>query len=180
MTQATITQIVTLIGVILSFIVGTAGLWIGIKNSRKTIFINSVTASRIKYIQDLRNNIAEFCGLFYSYNLLKKNDTNLSNEKFKIIQSSDKLKYQIMLYLNPEDVEWDTKIITLIDEIRESIDQNPTEKIKKLITLTQYLLKIEWERAKLESKNGNILKKEKNRLDNKYFRLYQAQIKKNE
>jgi hypothetical protein len=178
MTEATTTQIVTLIGVILSFIVGAAGLWIGIKNSRKTIFINSVTTSRIKYIQDLRNNIAEFCGQFYRYNLLVKNDPKLSTEKLKILESSDKLKYLIMLYLNPEDTDWDKKIIQLIDDIRTSIDDNPIDKINDLITITQYLLKLEWEGAKKESQNGILSKKEKDKLYKKYLRLYEEHIQK--
>lgn len=101
--DTTTTQIVTLIGVVLSFIVGSAGLWIGIRNSKKVIFINSVTASRIKHIQDLRNNIAKFCGLYFRYNLLLKDDPNLSAEKLKILESSDKLKYLIRLYLDPEN-----------------------------------------------------------------------------
>jgi len=162
--NATSTQIITLIGVILSFIVGTAGLWIGIRNSKKTIFINSVTASRIKYIQDLRNNIAEFCGLFFRYGLLMKDDPRLSTEKLRILESSDKLKYLIMLYLNPEDTDWDKKIIRLIDDIRTAIDQHPTDKIDELINVTQYLLKLKWEEAKKESQKGILSEKEKNKL----------------
>jgi len=175
MTEAT-TQIVTLIGVILSFLVGTAGLLIGIKNSRKTIFINSVTTARIKYIQDFRNNIAEFCTQFYRYNLLVINDPNLSTEKLRILESSDKLKYLVRLYLNPEDTDWDMKIITLIDDIRDSIDKNPKDKIDELITITQYLLKLEWEGAKRESQKGILSKKEKNNLYQKYLRLYKTHI----
>jgi hypothetical protein len=178
MTETTTTQLVTLIGVILSFIVGAAGLWIGIRNSRKTIFINSVTTSRIKYIQDLRNNIAEFCGQFYRYNLLVKNDPDLSTEKLKILESCDKLKYLIRLYLNPEDTDWDKKIIQLIDDIRNSIDNNPTTKIDELITITQYLLKLEWEGAKRESQKGILSKDEKDKLYKKYLRLYHKHIEK--
>jgi hypothetical protein len=165
-------ETITLIGVAASFLVGLTGLWISIKNSRKTIYINSVTASRIKYIQDLRNSISEFCGLFYGYHLLSKNDPNLSTEKLKILESTDKLRYLIMLYLNPQDKEWDTKIIQLIDQIRETIDKNPKEKIHELIEITQYLLKLEWEGAKLESQNGKLSSKDKDELFKKYVGLY--------
>jgi len=172
------TQLLTLIGVILSFIVGSAGLWIGIRNSRKTIFINSITTSRIKYIQDLRNNVAEFCGLFYRYNLLGKDEPMLSTEKLKILESSDKLKYLIMLFLNPEDTEWDKKIIQLIDDIRDSIDQNPSAKINELVTIIQYLLKFEWEGVKLESQKGILSKDDKDKLYLKHLQLYKDHIKK--
>jgi len=168
-------QIVTLIGVILSFFVGTAGLLIGIKNSRKTIFINSVTNSRIKYIQDLRNSVAEFCGLFYRFKVIQSYD-ELLTERLRILESCDKLKYLVRLYLNPEDKEWDKKIIDLIDEVRQSADYSE-EKINNLIIITQYLLKIEWERAKLESRKGVLSKKVKNNLNKKYLCLYEENIK---
>lgn len=172
----TLTEIITLVGVFLSFLVGSAGLWIGIKNSRKTIFINSVTASRIKYLQDLRNSIAEFCGLFHRYHLLAKNGTNLTTEKYKVLESADKLKYLIKLYLNPQDTKWDSKIVKLIDEIRESLADNPKEKIDELILISQYLLKLEWEGAKLESRKGIVSKKKKDQLNNKYLSLYKKAV----
>jgi hypothetical protein len=51
------------------------------------------------------------------------------------------------MYLNPE-----VKIIGLIETIRNNIDKDQEQTIRKLITLTQYLLKLEWEGAKLECK----------------------------
>ena len=166
------TEIITLIGISLSTIVGSAALLIGIKNSKKTIYINSVTASRIRYMQDIRNSIAEFCGLFYRYNLLARDCKDLSTEKLKILESADRLKYLIQLYLNPEDKIWDTKIVNLIDSIRNELDNNPDEKIEELILISQYLLKLEWEGAKLESQKGRISDKKKQELNKKYADVY--------
>ena len=106
-----------------------------------------------------------------------KNSTTPSTEKMEILKKLDNLKYQIMLYLNPEDKLWDTKIISLIDSIRGDIENNPETKIKELIIITQYLLKIEWEGVKLESINGEISLKEKKKLNKKYFTLYQDNLK---
>ena len=170
-------DILTLLGILFSFIVGATGLIIGLRNSKKTIFINSITSSRLKYIQEIRNSIAEYCGLFYGYSILMKNSTTPSTEKMEILKKLDNLKYQIMLYLNPEDKLWDTKIISLIDSIRGDIENNPETKIKELIIITQYLLKIEWEGVKLESINGEISLKEKKKLNKKYFTLYQDNLK---
>lgn len=164
---------ITLMGMILSFVIGLSGLLIGIQNSRKTLFINSITASRIKYIQDLRNGIAEFCGLFYRYHLLVKGRPDLTTEKMEVLKSLDKLKYTIKLYLNPQDTYWDNKISGLIDQIREGIDRYPEEKIEELISVTQYLLKLEWEGAKLESRHGIISKKKKRTLYDEYVQLYE-------
>ncbi len=170
-------DILTLLGIGFSFIVGATGLIIGLRNSKKTIFINSVTTSRLKYIQDIRNSIAEYCGLFYGYSILVKNSKEPSKEKMEILKKLDNLKYQIMLYLNPEDQLWDRKMITLIDEIRVDIENNPETKINELIIITQYLLKLEWEGVKLESINGIISTKEKKRLNKKYYTLYLDSIK---
>jgi hypothetical protein len=171
-------DILTAVGIGLTFLASAGGLWIGIRNSKSSIFINSITTSRIKYIQELRNNISEFCGLFYSYHTLEKDKAGLSKEKLEILRSSDRLKYLIQLYLNPEDEYWDNKMIGLIDEIRSSIETNPTEKINELITITQYLLKLEWEGAKIESQKGILKKKEKDDLYRKYVGLYEQQMKK--
>ncbi|MBI1307085.1 MAG: hypothetical protein GC181_10825 [Bacteroidetes bacterium] len=94
----TTTEIVILVGIGLTFIVGVFNLIITFRNVRKTAFINSVTASRIKYIQDLRESISRFCALVYSYNngiykLEKEEVWALHNE-------ANTLKFLIRLYLN--------------------------------------------------------------------------------
>lgn len=177
--DATTTQLITLLGVILSFIVGSLGLWIAIRNSRKTNYINSVTASRIKYIQDIRNRISEFCGLVYSYNLTYSTSHSLAatpDKLFELQREFDKLKYLIKLHLNPEDIYWDEKIFKLIDEIIALTDKEPKEKIDDLIVITQFLLKLEWEGAKLESQKGILSVEEKEDLYNKHVKLYENHI----
>ena len=166
----------TTIGVILSFIVGAAGLWVGLKNSRKTNYINSVTASRIKYIQDLRNRISEFCGLVYSYNATSHSLAATPEKLFELQREFDKLKYLIKLHLNPEDTYWDDKILKLIDEIIALTDKDPKEKIDELITIMQFLLKLEWEGAKMESQKGILSKEEKDNNYKKHVQLYEIYI----
>jgi hypothetical protein len=168
---------ITLIGIFSSFIVGSLSLWVGIRNSRKTIFINSITTARIKYINDLRGNVSEFCGLFYRYKKLVDLKSDLSNEKLKVLESSDRLKYLITLQLNPEDDYWDNKIIRLIEEIICDIDKYPLNKINELIVITQYLLKLEWEGAKRESQKGILKGYQKRKLKIKYINLYENHIR---
>lgn len=179
----------TLLGVILTFIVGFAGLIIGIAglrigiiNSRKTNFINSVTASRVKYIQDIRNSISEFCGLVHSYMLTYSTSHSLAatpEKLFEIQKELDKLKYRIKLYLNPEDKYWDEKILALIDEIIIAVDKTPKKKIDALIAITQFLLKFEWEGAKRESKDGILSEEERGKLYREHVALYEKYITEN-
>jgi hypothetical protein len=182
----TTTETVTLIGIGLTFFVGAFNLVITIKNARKTAFINSVTASRIKYIQDLRNTISQFCEVVYrAYNYShNKESLNLPADKtleFEI--EADKLKYLIRLYLNPEDKYWDDKIIWLINDISKIHISSFKDigdfkqKVEELMIVTQYLLKLEWERAKIESKKGIVSDDEKKALYDKYVNLYEKYIK---
>ena len=175
MTEPETTHLVTIIGFFFSFIVGAAGLWIGIRNSRKTTFINSVTSSRIEYIQRIRNSVSQFCGLVYAYhgNALKTG----TPEAFKIQKQYDNLKYLIELHFNIEDKYFDKEILSMIKEIRDIKDGTQIgeveKKIEPLILIMQYLLKLEWEGVKLESQKGILSKSEKNRIYKKYNRLYE-------
>lgn len=171
-------DIISLIGIILSFVVGSLGLWVGVRNSRKTIFINSITAARIKYISQLRENVADFCGLFYRYKKLIDHNSELSNEKLKVLESSDRLKYLILLHLNPEDDYWDNKIINLIEDIILKMEDYPADKINELIVITQYLLKLEWEGAKYESRKGVLKNRFKRKLKKKYIDLFENHLQK--
>lgn len=170
------TEIVMLIGIGLTFFVGVFNLIITFRNVRKTAFINSVTASRIQYIQDLRESISRFCALAYSYNsrvyLITK------EEVWNLHKEADTLKFLIRLYLNPEDEYWDNKIIALIDQIVIKTDKDPVPHINELITITQYLLKLEWEGAKRESEVGIISDIEKRELYNKYVERHKKAVAK--
>jgi hypothetical protein len=174
-------NLIYLLGIILSFFVGFSGLWIGIRNSRKTIFINSITASRIKYIQDLRNSVSEFCGLVYSYNTeFRRYGNEKDGDKRKLLDDLykrvDNLKYLIRLHLNIEDEYFDLKIIELIDKIIELSDKEPSGKIDELIIIMQYLLKLEWEGAKLESARGIVSRRRKRLLYSRYKQKHEAYI----
>lgn len=174
----TTTEAVTLIGVGLTFFVGAFNLIITFRNVRKTAFINSVTASRIKYIQELRESISKFCGLAYSYHF---NPYKLEYvQVWELHKEANSLKFLIGLYLNPEDDYWDNRIIILIDQIVIKKDVDPTELINELITITQYLLKLEWEGAKRESEKGILSDLEKRELYNRYVDLHKIASKKHE
>lgn len=163
------------IGICFTVLIAGVNLYLTIRNNKRSIFTNSITSSRIKYIQDIRNSISEFCGLINTYNL---KDYGLDQKDlYELHKQADKVKYLIRLYLNPEDKYWDTIIMNLIDEILLLTDKNPEEKINQLITVTQYLLKLEWERAKLESEKGILSKKKNKTLYLEYKNKYEMHLK---
>lgn len=153
-------DIITLIGIFLTLLVSTFSLYISFKNSRKTLFINSVTASRIRWIDNLRENISSYCGHTYHLSLTEITES----EKQKIIKSIDILRFKIKLQLNRGD-KLDEMILQKIDDIPNLTDSSKIEllaqAINELIIMTQDLLKDEWERVKRESINGPIYKSKK-------------------
>jgi hypothetical protein len=162
-----IKDLITLIGITVSLIVGFTGLFISFHNSKKTIFINSVTTSRVKWIDTLRNNISEYCGL--AFQIFQSS----SGEKLNKMDRIQQLRFLIKLQLNRSD-PYDILVIEKIDSISTHVYDDSRQEIEKeinsLITLTQDLLKLEWEGIKKESQKGNLSKTEKERLYKKYQR----------
>ncbi|MAZ86052.1 MAG: hypothetical protein CL693_00190 [Cellvibrionaceae bacterium] len=135
----------------ITFLIGIAN-WF---HARKTAFINTVTSERVKWINKLRENVSEFCGLTHHWV-----HTELSEEESNtVLKDIDKVRIFIKLQLNPKDPT-DKDLIRIIDKIPEYTHESKKEKLKELINATiistQDLLKIEWERVKLESKRGEI------------------------
>jgi len=148
----------------LTFIVSAIGLYVSWKNSHKANFINSVTASRIKWIDNLRNNIAQFSGFVYHFSLTDIPD---KEEKNKIIKEIDRLRYLIKLQLN-NSADIDKEIISLVDKIVDLTDPKKsdelTQTLNTLVLKTQTLLKFEWERVKEESIKGDLSIENRNKL----------------
>jgi len=165
--QIDIKDFITLIGILVSLLIGLISIYIGFKNSKKTIFINSVTASRTKWIDTIRSTLAEFCSLA---SLISMDNGNKQDERmYKLYQ----LIYLIKLQLNRND-QFDSKIIELIDLIEKDLykskqDNTLDSKIDELIHLSQDLLKLEWEGVKAETKKGDLSKREKRKLYRRYL-----------
>ena len=159
-------EIITLSGIAVSLIIGIWGLLVSIRNSKKTIFINSITTSRNKWIQTVRDSIAEYCGLAFQI------FQSTPEDKLKKVDKLQQLRFLIKLQLNRNDA-FDKQIIEKLDliavTIYETTRQNTENEVNNLIILTQDLLKLEWEGVKEESKKGNLSKRTKNRLYNKYL-----------
>lgn len=165
----TSTEKITLAAALLTFVVGVVNLYFIFMNTRKTLYINTITASRIKHIKDLRDVISNYCGLIYQYNLLIP---QLAKEKIDALNVIDQLRHSIKLYLNPEDKHFDRIIVTLVDDIYKNIDKSPTVKIEELVIATNYLFKLEWEGIKLESRKGELYAWQKKRLYNRILKSY--------
>ncbi|MDN3699248.1 hypothetical protein QWY97_18140 [Vibrio cortegadensis] len=149
------------IGIVVTAIISIFNIVNNHKNSKKTSFINTVTSERVKWLDKLRQNISDFCGLTHTWTRMNKTDIP---ECTKILGEIDKLRYLIRLQLNPKKEKGipnaDMIIENLISKIPELTDISKREELDsamaELIVKSQELLKDEWEKVKLESKNGEI------------------------
>jgi hypothetical protein len=149
---------VYIVGILLTFLLGVFNLLHTWRITQKTTFINCVTAERVKWITNLRENIAAFCGLTHHFHW-----SGVENSEQKdIFKQVDRLRMLIQLQLNPNE-ERSKKIICLItNEIPNlvgktgglvPIDEKPPldKALDELVSTSQLLLKEEWDRVKEEA-----------------------------
>lgn len=133
------------------------GIWNVFANSRsgqRTIFVNTVTSQRIKWIEQLRQDISAFSGLVYHWAITDLPDPK---EEQQIIKEIDRLKHVIRLRLNPVGTYDKTIEYILLEIPRHTSNQAKIEELLEQLTITaQALLKEEWEKVKSESKKGPL------------------------
>jgi hypothetical protein len=121
-------------------------------SSRRSIYINSVTTERSKWINALRINIAEFSKYALTLQGIKKQGLLSSKDAIELIERLNGLMSLIKLQLNPRG-EMDANISKILDKFAQAnlgkIDLERAHNL--LIEHSQWLLKAEWERVKYEA-----------------------------
>jgi hypothetical protein len=147
------------IGILLTLIVSVWNLRLTYRTATESRFINTVTAERVKWIQELRGNISKFCGATYSWITIYSSQSAVSPQAVELLKEIDRLGFQIRLQLNPKE-EPDQEIEALIKLIPQRTDVAELDSLKasleKLTLSTQRLLKKEWEKVKAETQRGKL------------------------
>jgi hypothetical protein len=148
-------QMITVIGIGATFLVAVANLIYSIINNRKTAFVNTVTVSRLRWIESLRDKVSAFVAI--TIRLVNPSPTSEQNVN-ALLRERDTLRHQIILHLNPSDPK-DQAIRKYIDEVVAISEWGVySDKLKSILIqlrdATQEYLKKEWERVKRESKSG--------------------------
>jgi hypothetical protein len=145
------------LGIILTAILGAWNLANNYRLTRRTSFINTVTAERVKWIEKLRDNLSTYCGLLFTWqasNLAGGKPESLDFEK-----GVDRLRYLIRLQLNPAGAH-DKAIEDLIARIPYLTDKTKINELhaalNELVVVSQQLLKEEWDKVKEEAKRGDL------------------------
>jgi hypothetical protein len=152
------------IGILLTFLVSICNLIHTWRISKKTLFINCVTAERVNWIKNVRVNIATFCGLTHHFHWSQIDN----RQKENILKQIDRLRMLIRLQLNPYK-EHHKKIIDLVtNKIPDlagktggtvPIDEKaPIDKaLDELVSASQLVVEEEWDRIKKEVRKGDIV-----------------------
>jgi cell shape-determining protein MreC len=143
-------DIISIAGILVTLLVSSATLAYSLWSNKRSFFLNTVTASRLKWIDSLRDKVAEFIAVTAR---IVKDRTD--SEAERLTMQRDALLHQIVLHLNPYDPE-DQQIRTLAERAKELTDagEHPSEVAKILLELrgaTADYLKKEWTRVKRES-----------------------------
>lgn len=142
---------ITLTGITLTFFVSVANLIYSLRSNKRTTYVNTVTTSRLKWINSVRDEVSEFIAV-----TTRLSDRLAQPEKIgELLLQRDTLLHQIALHLNPLDVE-DQRIKTLAIRARELSEQGDaigelSAALVELRDATGNYLKKEWNRVKDES-----------------------------
>jgi hypothetical protein len=144
-------DIIALIGIGLTFLVSVANLIYSLRNNRRTTFVNTVTTSRLKWINSVRDGTSEFIAV-----TSRLSDRSADPDKTReLLLQRDTLLHRVILHLNPEDEE-DQRIKELVLRAQELSQQDDgagklTATLVELRDATGNYLKKEWNRVKDES-----------------------------
>jgi hypothetical protein len=149
-------EILAAAGIVVTLILG---IWNAISNyrsSRRTNFINTVTSQRIKWIEQLRQDISAFSGLVHTWVF---SGLQGKPQEYEVLKEVDRLRHVIRLRLNPTGGH-DSRIEALLDEIPRLTAAVHTDRLttalNELTVESQQLLKEEWEKVKDEAERGKL------------------------
>lgn len=144
---------ISLLGIAVTFVVSCASLGYSLWSSGRSVFVNTVTTSRLKWIDSLRDKVSEFIAT--TSRLVDTKTPSSSSDLSSLLLQRDTLLHQIVLHLNPHDPE-DQRIRRLVDHVRElssadALSKDLSEALSALRDATADYLKKEWNRVKAES-----------------------------
>src|ERR1035437_5675025 len=92
-----------LIGIAVTLLVSVANLLYSLWSNKRTSFVNTVTTSRLKWIDSLRDKMSEFIAV--TSRLSDKRVLLAEGGRGDLLLHRDTLLNQIVLHLNPRDPE---------------------------------------------------------------------------
>lgn len=145
-----LTTLPTAVVALLGLVVGLVSLWATLRSSRRTSFINTITAERVKWIGKVRENVSSLCALCERFHVHPAVDPEL-------LEKISRVKCEVQLQLNgTEDEELDA-LLSQLPRAQSASDPDAWYKLRdQLIKATRQMLKREWDKVKDESVYGDL------------------------
>jgi hypothetical protein len=151
---------IALVGIVATFLVTLSNLIYSVFNNRRAAYVNTVTVSRLKWIDSLRDKVAAFIAVSVRVLNPEKMPIGARGDISELLRERDTLLHQIILHLNPHDAEDQTIRRYVEQAVGLSSSGDYTPELQKLLVelrdATQAYLKKEWTRVKRESKAGEV------------------------
>ncbi|SFE45309.1 hypothetical protein SAMN05518672_106175 [Chitinophaga sp. CF118] len=155
-------EIIKLIGILSTVLISIIVLIITVKSFRSRTYTNQITSLKAKYIEDLRQHLAEYLSLALECNKAIFNEKYRSmSEKHQLLKDLDHKYALITLFLNNRN-PIDRKLYDYIQEIRlAAITQKGNgwkieDTIQQLVNYGQQVLLLEWKNLKKDARYGSI------------------------
>lgn len=169
---------------IITGIIGLLTLWYNLKNNKKTLFVDTITAERVKWMGQLREHVSEFLTLVTYH--IEKNKEATQKDKSEYVDNVFRLAAKIKLHLNYLDRK-DQKIIKIVDEFTNDIktifetaslgDPLEDEVMNKLLEPKQAEITIEIEKRYEEARQkGPLTMEDMAKIDKFVIKDYQALV----
>lgn len=150
-------DVIALLAISATFAVALINFIYTLIHNKRAAFVNTVTASRLKWIDSLRDKVASFIAVTVRIVHPEKTQ-NEKQDLNALLRDRDTLNHQIILHLNPNDpedqeIQGEVESIVALTKVGEYTDELK-RRLAALRTATQKYLKKEWNRVKSESKTG--------------------------
>lgn len=159
-------------GVIITAILGLVNLGYNLRNNRRSSYVNAVTATRLKWIDELRGNLSRMVALIYECSVAPPGDRVARQEIFREITHLRMLiRLQLAPRAAPSDQEFEGRVETLFQSIHGMSPQQIERELNNLVAAGQEFLWKEWLKAKREAIYGDPYDRPLYRLRSWYARL---------
>jgi hypothetical protein len=157
-----IVEMIKFTGILVTAIISVIALSITVKSLRNRNYNSQITSLKAKYIEDLRQHLAEYLSLSLECNKAIFNENYKTvNEKHQLLKDLDQKYTLISLFLNNRNPV-DRKLVDYIQEIRlAAITQKGNgwkieDTIQQLVNYGQQVLLLEWRNLKRDAKLNPI------------------------
>lgn len=141
-------------GVVVTLVLGLVNLYFNVRTAKRSAFVNTVTAERIKWIAKVRENVSALCAACDEWMVHR---TQASTPELQ--RRIEHLRNEILLQLNPRDIE-DLELARLVGQLPSwstSMTQEDYGKLQSaVISAAQGMLKREWDKVKDEAVLGDL------------------------